>query len=66
MPHSFDNTWGIVKDSGLVSSVFALVFCNLLVKCSNVVVFTFSASIRPTITDEQEAFIHQVLEISFE
>ena len=22
MPHGFDNTWGIVKDSGLVSTAF--------------------------------------------
>ena len=26
MPHGFDNTWGIVKDSGSAPSVFALTF----------------------------------------
>ena len=26
MPYGFDNTWGIVKDSGLVPSVFSLNF----------------------------------------
>ena len=26
MPYSFDNTWGIVKDSGLVPSVFSFYF----------------------------------------
>ena len=26
MPHDFDNTWGIVKDSGLVSSIFPFTF----------------------------------------
>ena len=26
MPHGFDNTWGIVKDLGLVSSVFFFYF----------------------------------------
>ena len=26
MPHGFDKTWGIVKDSGLAPSVFALTF----------------------------------------
>ena len=26
MPHGFDNTWGIVKDSSLALSVFALAF----------------------------------------
>ena len=26
MPHGFDNTWGIVKDSGLTLSTFALTF----------------------------------------
>ena len=43
-----------------------LAFCNLLVKCSNVVVLPFSASVRPIITDEQKAFIHRDLEIPFE
>ena len=26
MPHGFDNTWGIVKDSGLAPLFFALTF----------------------------------------
>ena len=26
MPYGFDNTWGIVKDSGLAPSVFTLTF----------------------------------------
>ena len=26
MPHGFNNTWGIVKDLGLASSVVALTF----------------------------------------
>ena len=31
MPHDFDNTWGIVKDSGLVPSAFSH-FLYLFVK----------------------------------
>ena len=56
MPHIFYNTWGIVKDSILMPSTFALTFYSL-VKCSNVIVFPFLASVHPSITDEQEAFI---------
>ena len=42
MPHGFDNTWGIVKDSSLVSSAFSLFLC-LLVKClTSFVSFFFS------------------------
>ena len=32
MPHGFDNTWGIVKDSRLVMSAFSIFLC-LFVKC---------------------------------
>ena len=32
MPHGFDNTWGIVKDSGLVPSFFSFTFFCLFVK----------------------------------
>ena len=40
MPHGFDNTWGIVKDSG--SAPLALDFTfHLFVKCFNVVIFSF-------------------------
>ena len=70
MPHGFNNTWGIVKDSGLMPSTFSYPFSRVFFvsfcKCFNVViVFSISASIRPSITDEQEAFIQQVLEIRF-
>ena len=41
MPHGFDNTWGIVKDSGLVPSVFLLFFFVYLFKYFNVVLFSF-------------------------
>ena len=33
MPHGFDNTWGIIKDSGLVLSTFLFFFCLF---CSSV------------------------------
>ena len=32
MPHGFDNTWGIVKDSGLVPSTFSFLL-YLFFKC---------------------------------
>ena len=38
MPHGFDNTWGIVKDSGLASSAFHF-FLYFFVQVSNVVGF---------------------------
>ena len=31
MPHGFDNTWGIVKDSSLVLSASSLVLCLFVV-----------------------------------
>ena len=92
MPHGFDNTLGIVKDSGLVPSTLAWVFFFFLMwqyfghcqgfrfsavsscfsfffliysLCSHDVVFPFLASIHPSITNEQEAFIQRVLEIPF-
>ena len=39
MPHGFDNTWGIVKDSGLAPLVFALTFSIYL---SSVLMSPFS------------------------
>ena len=66
MPHGFDNTWGIVKDSSLVSSTFSL-FLYLFVKVFNVICFfSFSTSVCLCITNEQEAFIRRVLEIPFD
>ena len=41
MPDDFDNTWGIVKDSSLVSSVFLLLFSFIFFKYFNVVCFFF-------------------------
>ena len=65
MPHGFDNTWGIVKDSSLVLSASSLFLCLFVV--FNVVCFyLFSASVCSRITDEQEAFIRQVLDIPFD
>ena len=37
MPHGFDNTWGIVKDSGLAPLVFALTFPIYLLSVFGVV-----------------------------
>ena len=31
MPHGFDNTWGIVKDSSLVPSTSSLFLCLFVV-----------------------------------
>ena len=42
MPHSFDNTWGIVKDSGLVPFAFYPLFIYLL--CINRCLFLSSFS----------------------
>ena len=39
MPHGFDNTWGIVKDSSLVPSVFC---SNLLIYLESVLMSSFS------------------------
>ena len=41
MPHGFENTWGIVKDLGLVPSVFLLLFSFIFFKYFNVVCFFF-------------------------
>ena len=52
MPHGFDNTRDIVKDSGLVSSTFSL-FLYLFVQVFNIVYFfSFSTSVHSRITDE--------------
>ena len=65
LPYGFDNTWGIVKDLGLVPSTL-LSFIHLFAKYLTLSVsFFFSTSICPQITDEQEAFIRRVLEIPF-
>ena len=63
MPHGFDNTWGIVKDSSLTPSIFALTFSIYLI---SVLMLFFSFFNYSNIIDEQEAFIHRILEISFE
>ena len=55
MPHGFDNTWGIVKDSSLVLSTSSLFLC-LFVVFDVVCFYLFSASVCSRITDEQEAF----------
>ena len=61
MPHGFDNTRDIVKDSGLVSSTFSL-FLYLFVQVFNIVYFfSSSTSVHSRITDEQEVFIRRVL-----
>ena len=71
MPYGFDNTQVIVKDSGLMPLTFSYpfnrMFFVLFCKYFNVVIiFSISTNIRPSITDEQEAFIQRVLEIPFE
>ena len=63
MPHGFDNTWGIAKDAGLVPSTSTLFFIHLFQVFSIVYFSHFSASVRPHIIDEQEAFIRQVTKI---
>ena len=65
MPDGFDNTWGIVKDSSLASSIFALTF-SIYVLSVLMLSFSFSAIVRLNITDKQEDFIRWVLEIPFE
>ena len=66
MPHSFDNTWGIMKDSSLVPSVFVLFSLFICLSILTSSASPFSANVRPCITDEQEAFFHQVLKIPFD
>ena len=67
MPHGFDNTWGIVKDLGFCTVSLCFYFFIYL---SSVALtssfFFFSASVYPIIIDEQEAFIHRVIDIPFE
>ena len=65
MPHGFDNTWGIVKNSSLVLSASSLFLC-LFVVFDVVCFYLFLASVCSRITNEQEAFIHQVLDIPFD
>ena len=66
MPHGFDNTWGIVKNLGLVPSAFSL-FLYLFVQVFNVIYFfSFSGSVHLHIIEEQKAFIRRVPEIPFE
>ena len=66
MPHGFDNIWGIVKDSGLVPSIFPCYFFLCLFVKYLMSSFSFSISVRLHITDEQKTFVHRVLEIPFE
>ena len=64
MPDGFDNTWGIVRESS-VSSVFIFTIPSTFVMYLTSL-FLFTAQVRPQISDEQEVFIHRVLEIPFE
>ena len=41
MPYGFENTWCIVKDSGLVPLVYLLLFSFIFFKYFNVVRFFF-------------------------
>ena len=63
MPRGFDNTLGIVRESG-VSSIFIFYYPVYFCFVSNT--FSFLAQARPQISDEQEGFIRHVLEIPFE
>lgn len=70
MPYGFDNTWGIVKDLGLAPSIFSFTFFIFYLFFVYLISIqrhrsSFSASVRPRITNEQEAFICRVLEIPF-
>ena len=65
MPHGFDNSWGIVKDLGLASSVFFFYFLLCLFVKYLTLSIPLSASVRSRIIDEKKAFIRQVLEIPF-
>lgn len=65
MPYGFDNTCGIVKDSGLVPFVllpFLHLFAMHLTLSTS---FLISASVCLKIIDEQESFIRCVLDIPF-
>ena len=67
MPHGFDNSQGIVKDSGFVPSTCLLFSLFICLKFFNVIHFSlFSTSVHPRISEEQEAFIHRVLKIPFD
>ena len=64
MPHGFDNTLGIAKDSGLVPSVFLLF--SLFICLSILMSFASPASVHPCTIDKQKASIRRVLEIPFD
>ena len=57
MPDRFDNTWGIVKESGESSAFVSMI---ALVSCLTLCFSCFSTSIRPNITDKQENFLRKV------
>lgn len=65
MPGEFDNTQGIVRESG-VSSTFLISTPSIF---ANTYIFFFflllPAQVRPEMTDEQESFIRHILEIPF-
>ena len=64
MLDGFDNTWGIVRESSVLSVfIFTIPSAFVMYLTSP---FLFSAQVRPQISDEQEVFIHHVLEIPFE
>ena len=57
----FDNTWAFIRESSWTRQ---LLFCLFYSDAFNTVYFfLIAASARPRITDEQEEFIHRVLEI---
>ena len=61
----FDNTWGIVKESGESSVSFLCYFFGFimyLTLCS----LLFSAQVRPKIIDDHENFLRKVWEIPLE
>ena len=74
IPCGFDNTWGIIKALGLSPTTFVLfltpsafsLYCFVYRVLMSSFCFSFLACVRPLITNEQEAFIHWVLEIPFE
>ena len=60
----FDNTWAFVRKSGWTRQ---LLFCLFYFDASNTIhFFLILASAHPRISDEQEEFIQQVLEIPLE
>ena len=64
MPNKFDNTWGIVKESGGPS--FFLISISSTSISTYIFFFLFPAQVRPEIINEQESFIRRVLENPFE